>query len=246
MLRSIVTLLCLPILAGATAALAQPADMPLQPPRTITVSGSGSVTGTPDKAQVRLTVQKTNASMDKARTEVLAVVQRFLALTKKLGIPEGKVRSSSATVNPQYRWDQPTSRQVLEGYSVQREFEVELTDLDKLGALVEGAVDAGVNHVAPPVLDSSKRRDLNRQALAAAARDAEANARTIADTLGVKLGSLRELMAGGAEPPRPPMPMPMVKLAMAEAASSDGAATYSPGSLDFEATVTASFEVNGP
>ena len=97
MLRSIVTLLCLPMLAGATAALAQPAGMPMQPPRTITVSGSGSVSGTPDKAQVRLTVQKTNASMDKARTEVLAVVQRFLALTKKLGIPEGKVRSSSAT-----------------------------------------------------------------------------------------------------------------------------------------------------
>ncbi len=244
--RSIATLLFLSVLAGATPVLAQPGGTPMQLPRTISVPGSGSVTGTPDKAQVRLTVQKTNPSMEKARAEAVVVVQRFLALTKKLGIPEAKVRTTSAMVNPEYRWDQPTSRQVLVGYSVQREFEVEVNDLDKLGALVEGAVDAGVNHVAPPVLDSTKRRELNRQALAAAARDAEANARTIADTLGVKLGSLRELTAGGAEPPRPPMPMAMMKATMAEAADAGGAATYTPGSLTFDATVNASFDIVSP
>ncbi len=243
MLRSLVATLCLTLAAGS--AWAEPTAAPA-PLRSITVDGTGSVMGTPDKAQVRLTVQKSASSMDKARTEAVAVVQRFLALTKKLGIPEGKVRTTSAMVNPDYRWDQPTSRQVLVGYVVQRELEVEVTDLDKLGALVEGAVDAGVNNVSPPVLDSTKRRELNRQALAAAARDAEANARTIAETLGVKLGSLRELAAAGTAPPRPPVPMAMMRTAMAESADTGGAATYAPGSLVFEASITATFNITGP
>jgi uncharacterized protein len=242
--RSIATLLGLTLLAGA--AQAQMAGMPMPPPRSITVAGTGTVSGTPDKAELRLTVQKSNASMDKARADAVAVVQRFLALTKKLGIPETKVRTTSAMVNPDYRWDQPTSRQVLVGYVVQRELEVEVTDLDKLGALVEGAVDAGVNNVTPPVLDSTKRRDLNRQALAAAAKDAEANARAVAETLGVKLGSLRELTAAGATPPRPPMPMAMMKAQAMEAADAGGAASYAPGSLEFEASVTATFDVATP
>jgi hypothetical protein len=125
---------------------------------------------------------------------------------------------------------------------VQRQLEVEVTDLDKLGALIEGAVTAGVNNVSPPILDSSKRRELNRQALAAAATDAEKNARAIAETLGVKLGALRELTAGDATPPAPPMPLPRMRVA-AMAESMDGAATYEAGSLDFEARVNATFDL---
>jgi uncharacterized protein YggE len=216
--------------------------MTMHHPRTITVAGSGNVSGEPDKARVQLTVQKSNPDMEKARTDAVGVVNRFLALTRKLGIEPKKVRTTSALVNPEYRWEQNTNQQILTGYMVQRQLEVEVTDLDKLGALIEGAVDAGVNNVSPPMLDSSKRRDLNRQALAAAAKDAEANARAIAETLGLKLGGLRELTAGDASPP-PPMPMPMMMAKAEMAADGGGAQTYTPGSLEFEARVNATFEV---
>ena len=68
----------------ATAAGAQMA--PMQPPRSITVAGTGTVTGEPDKALVQLTVEKSDPAMSKARSEALAVVEKFLALTQKLGI----------------------------------------------------------------------------------------------------------------------------------------------------------------
>jgi uncharacterized protein YggE len=232
------------LLAFAIPAQAQ---MPMvQQPRTITVAGTGVVVGEPDKARVGLTVQKSNPSMDKARAETVAVVDRFLALTRKLGIDPKKVRTTSALVNPEYRWDKAGGQPVLTGYLVQRQLEVEVTDLDKLGALIEGAVSAGVNNVSPPVLDSSKRRELNRQALEAASRDAEANARAIATTLGVKLGALRELTAGDATPPLPPLPMREMKVMAASAEPDGGAATYMPGSLEFEARVNATFDVVGP
>lgn len=227
----------------ATATQAQTSTAATEVLRSITVGGSGQATATPDKAELRLSVQKTDPSMDKARSEALAVVQRFLALTRKLGIPEARVRTTGATVRPDYRWDQPTSRQVLVGYMVQRELLVELHDLDKLGALVEGAVDAGVNHVSAPMLGSSKNKDLNREALAAAARDAEANARILAETLGVRLGKLRELSAMTAYQPRPPMPVARMAMAAAESADS-GSASYMPGTLEVETSVTATFDVD--
>ena len=171
---------CLLILSAA--ATGQTTPMRMERPRSITVAGTGSAVGEPDKARVQLTVQKSNPVMDKARADAVAVVEKFLALTKKLGIDPKKVRTTSALVNPEYRWEQQTNRQILTGYMVQRQLEVEVTDLDKLGALIEGAVDAGVNNVSPPMLDSSRSRDLNRQALAAAAKDAESNARAIAET----------------------------------------------------------------
>ncbi len=229
----------------ATANAGDPAPAGAQP-RSITVAGTGSVTGEPDKARVQLTVQKSDPSMEKARSEAVAVVERFLALTKRLGIERNKVRTTAAFVNPEYRWDKATNQQVLTGYMVQRQLEVEITDLDKLGALIEGAVSAGVNNVSPPMLDSSKRRELNREALAAAARDAEANARAIAETLGMRLGELRQLVAADATPP-PPVPLPRMEItAMAAKVADSGAATYQPGSLEFEARVNATFDLLSP
>ena len=58
--------------------------------------------------------------------------------------------------------------QELRGYIAERQLTIEIDDLDKLGALVEGAVAAGVNQVSPPQLDSSKRKETYRQALRAA------------------------------------------------------------------------------
>lgn len=212
-------------------------------PRTITVAGYGRVVGAPDKALVMMTAQKSNPDLDKARQEVAAVTQRCLELTRRLGIEAKHVRTTGLIVNPEYRWEQPTGRQTLVGYVAQRQIEVELAALDKLGELLEGAVRAGVNNVTPPQLDSTRRRELNRQALAAAARDAEANARAIAETLGARLGPLRELTAGDATPPPRPIPMLKAGVAMAEAAMDRGAETYTPGSLQFEATVNATFDL---
>jgi hypothetical protein len=232
------------VLAFSTAADAQ---MPMmERARGITVAGTGTVVGEPDKARVQLTVQKSNPLMERARADTIAVVERFLALTKKLGIDPKKVRTTSALVNPEYRWDKDTGQPVLTGYLVQRQLEVEVTDLDKLGPLIEGAVSSGVNNVSPPKLDSSKRRELNRQALSAAARDAEANARAVAETLGVRVGALREFVAADAAPLPPPVPMPMARMEAAAASMDSGGSSYSPGSMEFEARVTATFDVAGP
>ena len=66
------------------------------------------------------------------------------------------------------RWDEKDRKRVLLGYLVSRQVQVELRDLELLGTLLERAVDAGVNQVNDPVLDSSRRKQLEREAMAKA------------------------------------------------------------------------------
>jgi hypothetical protein len=229
-------LACLVLFTGMAAAE--------ENPRTIAVSGTGTVDATPDIARLALAVQRRDASMKVARDETVKVSKAFLALCTKLGIKESKIRTSGLTIQPEYRWDQKENVQVFTGYFVQRQLQVEINDLDKLGDVIEGAIDAGVNEVSPPQLDSSKRKELNRDALGAATADAKANAERIATSLGVKLGAVRTVLAGGAMPP-PPMPMQELRVS-ALAADGGAAKSYVPGEISFESRVDATFDVVVP
>ncbi len=230
-IRSGLLVLCL--LASSAAVQAD------EQPRTISVSGSGVVDAVPDIARLNLAVQRRDLDMKTAREATVKVSRDFIALCSRLGIKESKVRTAGLTIQPEYRWDQPGKKQVFTGYLVQRQLEVELNDLDKLGELIEGAIDVGVNVVSPPDLDNSQRRELGRQALAAAATDARSNAQRLADTLGVKLGALRSLEAHSN------MPQPrgqMMRLATMSA-ESDAGASYAAGEIRIDAQVNASFDV---
>jgi uncharacterized protein YggE len=223
-------------------ALASPTALADDFPRTISVSGTGNVDATPDIARLSLAVQRRDASMPVARDATVKVSNSFIALCKKLGIKESKIRTSGLTIQPEYRWDQTEKKQIFLGYFVQRQLEVELDNLDKLGDVIEGAIDAGVNEVSPPQLDSSKRKELSRDAMAAAAADARANAERIATSLGVKVGAVRTITAGGAPPP---MPMKAMRV-QAMAADSGAGESYTPGEIGFEGRVEATFDLVVP
>lgn len=225
---------------AAPAAFADDGDFP----RTISVSGTGSVDATPDIARLSLAVQRRDATMQVARDDTVKVTNAFLALCRKLGIKDSKIRTSGLTIQPEYRWDPKDNQQIFTGYFVQRQLEVELDDLDKLGEVMEGAINAGVNEVSPPQLDSSRRKELSRDALAAAVTDAKANADRIAASLGVKVGAVRTIAAGGVAPP-PPMPMKAMRME-AMAADSGAAESYTPGQIGFEARVEATFDLAVP
>lgn len=232
---------CLVLAAGAASAQ-MPGMEPM--PRTISVSGTGTIDATPDIAHLTLAVQHRDTNMQVARDATIKVSKAFLALCTKLGIKESKIRTSGLTIQPEYRWDEKQNQQIFTGYFVQRQLQVEINDLDKLGDVIEGAIDAGVNEVSPPQLDSSKRKDLNRDALAAATADAKANAERIATSLGVKLGAVRTVVAGGAAPP--PMPMQEMRVAAMAMDGAAKAANYVPGEISFESRVDATFDVIVP
>jgi uncharacterized protein YggE len=129
---------------------------------------------------------------------------------------------------------------------VSRQVEVELRDLEQLGVLFERAADAGVNQVSGAQLDSSRRKDLEREAMARAVQDARMNAEVLATAAGVKLGTVCTLNGDASAPP---MPMyrrgPMMAMQDAAAAAPPPEASYQAGDLKFSATVRAQFELTG-
>ena len=209
-------------------------------PRIVRTAGRGEVSARPDMARVTLGVDARRKTLAEARAEVTAAIDRLLALTRELKIDPKYVNATRLQVRPEYTWSEQGKKQVLQGYYVGRQVEVELRDLDQLGPLLERAVTAGANQVGDASLDSTRRKELERQAMTLAVQDAAANAGTLAQAAGARLGPVRSLNAS----PSPP-PMPMYRMvAMADAAAAPPAeSTYVAGEMRFAATVSAEYDL---
>lgn len=229
------------VAASCLCGAAARADEPR--PRTVNTSGMAEVSAEPDIARVSLGIEARRPALNDARAEVVAAVDRVLALTRDLKIDPKNVNATRIQVQPEYRWNENDRERVLLGYVVSRQIEVELKDLDKLGTLLERAVDAGVNQVGDPVLDSSRRKELEREAMTRALEDARLNAEALARAAGARLGAARTLSASGSGPPVP-VYRDAVMATMAKAAPE---ATYQPGNMKFSASVNAEYDlVVGP
>jgi len=233
------------LLAGSMLATAGVASAAEAPQRLVSVTGSGEVKAQPDMAYVTLGVEARKPTLAAARTEVNAAVERLLALTRELKIEPKFVDSTRLQVQPDYRWDEKASKQVLLGYVVNRQIEVEVHDLDRLGTLLEKSVSAGVNQLGGARLDSSRRKELEREALTKAVDDARLNADALARAAGAKLGPVQSISAAGT------MPVPMyaqkaMSVAAAPPMADEADQSYQPSEMKFTANVSAQFELLVP
>ena len=207
--------------------------------RTISVSGFGSVDTPPDRATLSLSIDARASTVAAAQAKAAQVTSRVLKLADEMDIPDSRVDTMSATVQPDYRWNRDDNTQELIGFIAQRQMRLEIHDLDKVGAVIEGAVEVGVNQVSPPRLTSSRSRDAYRDALEKAVDDARQNAERLAASLGLTLGDAIQVDAGSMF--RPPSPV-----ARAEAMTMSDAVpeTYSAGNLTVTANVSVVFETS--
>jgi uncharacterized protein YggE len=209
--------------------------------RSVNVSGQGEVKAEPDRATVTLGVESRKPKLEDARAEVTKTVDAVLKLTRDLKVDPKLVRATRINVQPEYNWNNNGRERTLVGYYVTRQVEVDLPDLEKLGTLVERAVDLGVNQIGDPQLDSSRRRDFEREALARAVADAHANAEAVAKAAGARIGAPRVISANSGFVPAP-MPMLAAKAA-ARMEGSDASQSYQSGQLGFTANVQVEYEL---
>jgi len=210
-------------------------------PNTISVSGFGSVETPPDRATLVLSIMSRENTVEAAQSGASEVSARVLELTDDMDIPDNRVDTMAATVQPNYRWDPKENTQVLDGYMASRQMRIEVHDLDKVGELIEQAVKVGVNQVMPPQLESSKSRQAYRDALERAAADAKMNAERIAESLGLTLGNA--IQVNTSSPYQPPVMYGRAQAIGMEMASNLAAPqTYNAGDMTVSATVNVVFE----
>lgn len=230
------------MLPGLAAAEHHPTEAPR---RSVNVSGQGEISVKPDRAQLSLGVEAINAELKTAEGEVNKVVRAYLAEAKGLGVKDDHISTAGVSISPEYVWDEKARRQKFTGYRATRQIVITVEDLNKVGDLILGATKVGVNQVSAPQLYSTKAQELSRQALVKAAEDARSKAQLLADTLSVKLGTIRNLSANDSNP-SPPV-MYKVMAMRAEAADSGNAEMgLSTGETKYNANVNADFDLIAP
>ena len=210
--------------------------------RSVTVSGQGEVSTAPDRARLSLAVEQVDPDLKAAQSRVNGIVRNYLTQARALGAKDEDISTAGLSINADYDYSGGKGRKFL-GYHLTRSISVVVRDLDKIGDYLQRATDAGINNISNPQLESSKAEELQRQALAKAALDAQAKAKALAEALGVKLGTVHTIDAGTGVI-RPPGPQPrMMALAATAAPSGNEDMGFAAGEVKYSSTLTAEFDL---
>jgi uncharacterized protein YggE len=188
--------------AAAIAGVAQPHLGRTATPSagtTISVTGSGTVDATPDRASFDFGVTSQGVTAAEALSRNASEAGAIVDALKRAGVYPSDIQTTQVSLWPQ------TSGNGTEitGYQASNSVQVDAA-LAKSGELVDAAVRAGANNVDGPNLDTSDKASLYDQALKQALVDAKGKAQAIADAAGLTLGSMLKVQEGGN-----PAPLPM-------------------------------------
>lgn len=225
-------ILCTLLLATAVSACQPtgPADT-----RHISVSGQGEVTAMPDTAEVVFGIEVRDRDLASARDQAEQVVNAALNEFTRIGIPANAIESTGIVTRPEY--DYHDGRQEFRGYYVSRSLRVTVEDLERLGPLLDAATGKGITTTQPPQFSVTDPREKYRDALAAAGRDARANAERLAATFGTSVGRVLAIDETGRGAAPSPMMQEMAMRGRSESTQ------IRIGEIRFEANVSASFEL---
>ncbi|MEE9198966.1 MAG: SIMPL domain-containing protein [Dehalococcoidia bacterium] len=107
----------------------------------ISVTGSGSVTVSPDTALLTLGVQARRDSVALAREDAAAAMERIVQVLSDNGVADEDIKTVSLSIQPVYSF--LDRKQVLEGFEVNNTVRVKIRDLDRVGDVIDGVADAG-------------------------------------------------------------------------------------------------------
>ena len=175
----------------AVAGLASKPAMAAEPNRSITVTGVGMASVTPDAVRIMASVSTLAASNKDALSQTSTAASAVRNVLKNAGIATKDYKTSSLTVFPEYNYTQDKGS-ILAGYRATQSFNIVIRKADSAGTIVDNIVSAGgdavqINNVIPFLTAGTISTE---QARAAAVADAKARATSYAKLLGVKLGKV--------------------------------------------------------
>jgi uncharacterized protein YggE len=173
-------------------------------PRTISVSGHGDVKAVPDEAELSAGVVSEAATANEAVASNRKAMNAVFAALKDQGIPDRSIQTSEFAISPQYdQGKNDNGPQRIISYRVSNTVSVTVTDLSKLGAVIDALAGSGSNAMGGIRFTVRDPKPLRKQARTEAVKDAMDRAETFAQASGVTLGRVTEISENGASVPRP-------------------------------------------
>ena len=203
---------------------------PQAPQRTITVTGVGLVTLTPDIAYISIGVHSQDPSATVATSDNSSKAQAVINAIKGFGVDAKDIQTTNFSIYPQQQYDS-NGKQTGIIYMVDNTVYVTVRDLTKLGAMLDGTVNAGANNISSISFDVADKSAALSQARQAAVEQARKQADELTSATGVALGDVQTISYNDYTPP--------VAIQYARAATlSDSSVPVQAGSMQISTTVT--------
>jgi len=205
--------------------------------RTITASGTGSVIGTPDRAQVSLAVETENVDVKVAQAENAAIMTKVMDALKAAGIPKDALKTTGYTIYPVYE-DIKFPAQKIRAYHVTNTLTVTLHDVSRTGEVIDIGVANGINQANSIqfLLSDEQAQVLRTEALKEATGRAAADAQTVATALGVNITAVKTVEVGQGY-----TPVLFQNYAKSDMAAGSAPTPIQPGDVTVTATVTVTY-----
>jgi len=172
---------------------------------TISVSGTGHVSLTPDRYSFTATVQTMAPTVEEAVNDNNQKVAAVIAALKAAGAKAEEIQTANFSIYPQQDYSQQQQGKAprIIGYQVANSITVTRKQVSDAGRLLQAAVSAGVNQTSGlsfSVSDPSRGRD---EGLRAAFAEAHAKASLFATAAGRTLGPAIAINEIGSMQPQP-------------------------------------------
>jgi uncharacterized protein YggE len=178
-------------------AMAEEAD-----PTTASARGSATISVAPDRATLRIAVvTEHRQSEEAARANATKQVAVLDALREALG-REAKIRTLGYSLAPQYDFPK-AGRRELRGYLARNQVEVVTGQLDRVGAAIDAAAQAGANDVDSLRFGLADDLSVRLRALDEATRRARQKIDAMAAALGLRVERIVAVSEDGAGPVMP-------------------------------------------
>ncbi|MFZ1896544.1 SIMPL domain-containing protein [Methanoregula sp.] len=187
-MRKMIVLTLALVLAMALIGCASAADSTND--HVIQVSGTGSVTGTPDRVHISFAVETDNPDVKIAQANNAVAMNNVVDALAASGIPPGQMKTTDYSITPVYQTDNNgVFSNTIKTYQVTNALQVTLRDTNTTGQVIDTAVAAGANQVNSIqfMLSNEQAQALRSQALSKAIANARADADTAAAALNVTI-----------------------------------------------------------
>lgn len=197
------------------------------PYQTMTLTGEGQVTTTPDLAVIRLGVQTTGYDLSQIQSENAQISQNVINALKQTGITD--IKTIQYSINKIYDYEDDI--QIDKGYSVKHILEIKTDNINQVGNILDIAVNMGSNLVESISFELSEPEIFYQQALNLAIDNAIQKAKSISTNLHTKLNPIPVRIIEGNVSPIP----------MQQFQRESTTTPIVPGELKIEADVTTDF-----
>jgi uncharacterized protein len=209
----------------------------------VMVTGDSIVQAQPDTAVLTISVVTQAKRALDAQEENASKSDAVVRTLKSAAGPGAEIKTTGYSLQPQrqYRENQPPT---ITGYEARNTVIVIISDLTKVGPVIDAAAQSGANDVGGVSFTLRKDRPARDEALAQATREAMGKAQVIAQALGGRVVRIVEVQEEGIV-----RPLPVYDLPQREALMQARAAAPTPievGTLEITSRVQLVAEIEGP